>query len=213
MNRIAFATLGVSAITASAWGQMPAKPDERTLSDTYIYLLGRALTIRQEHIDRRGDRFACNAAITMFNNADLIGVDIFDDVDAKLSSALDVAPNAAEMQQKVRAIAAYVASSKEAHAAIDAQLRGIISQFKEDAFTKTSPNHWLCASTGGNCGAQYRRRTAVNFAGIWANGPSEVVYFIGTRDANERPLNGSNSYVMHFPADKLPDSVVDAIGR
>src|SRR5215831_3486756 len=121
MNRIAFATLGAIAITASAWGQTPAKPDERTLSDTYIYLLGRALTIRQEHIDRRGDRFACNAAITMFNNADLIGVDIFDDVDAKLSSALDVAPNAAEMQQKVRAIAAYVASSKEAHAAIDAQ--------------------------------------------------------------------------------------------
>jgi hypothetical protein len=69
----------------------------------------------------------------MFDNGDLIGADIFDDVDAKLSSALDVSPNAAaEMQQKVRAAAAYVESGKEARAAVDAQLRGIISQFKEE---------------------------------------------------------------------------------
>jgi hypothetical protein len=151
-------------------------------------------------------------AITMFDNTDLIGADIFDDVDARLSSALDVAPNAAEMQQKVRAVAAYVASGKEARAAIDTQLRPIIAQFKEDALTKTTPyvNHWLCANTGGNYGANYRLRTAANYAGIWANTPSEVVYFIGTRDANEQTLNGSNSYVMHFPADKLPELVADA---
>ena len=116
------------------------------------------------------------------------------------------------MQQKVRTVAAYAASSKEVRAAVDAQLRGIISQFKEDALTKTAPyrNHWLCGNIGGNYGADYRRRTAANYAGIWANSPSEAVYFIGTRDANEQLLNGSNSYVMHFPADKLPDSVVNA---
>jgi hypothetical protein len=116
------------------------------------------------------------------------------------------------MQQKVRAVAAYVASGKEARAAIDAQLRGIISQFKQDALTKTAPyvNHWLCVNAGGNYGADYFMRTAANYAGIWANASSEVVYFIGTRDANEQPLNGSNSYVMHFPANRLPDSVVDA---
>src|SRR5262249_7972169 len=125
-------------------------------------------------------------AITMFDNADLIGADIFSNVDAQLSSALDAAPHAAEMQQKVRAVAAYVASSKEARAAVDAQLRGIISQFKEDALIKTAPykNHWLCGDIGGNYGADYQRRTAANYAGIWANSPSEVVYFVGTRDAN-----------------------------
>jgi hypothetical protein len=37
------------------------KADEKTLSDAYIYLLGRALVIRQEHMDRRGDGFAYNA--------------------------------------------------------------------------------------------------------------------------------------------------------
>lgn len=347
MNKVVLATLCVVALTTSASAQMPsAKPDEKTLSDAYNYLLGRVLVIRQEHIDRRGDGFAYNTikynplgsadfvnpnfdvayleawfavdnrtpvlleipeikgryytaqildewgevivninertfpskpygkfalvkpgfvgaipvdaarielhsskakmlgrveikgdpdgavrlqqqfrattlgtpliapppAITMFDNADLIGADIFDDVDARLSSALDVAPNAAEMQQKVRAVAAYIQSSKEARAAIDAQLRPIISQFKEDALTKTAPyvNHWLCANSGGNYGANYRLRTVVNYVGIWANTPSEVVYFAATRDANEQPLNGSNSYIMHFPADRPPASVSDA---
>jgi hypothetical protein len=347
MKRIFLPILGLAAIAASAWAQTPpAKPEEKTLSDAYVYLLGRVLAIRQEHMDRRGDGFAYNAikynplgsadfvnpnfdvayfeawfavdnrtpvlleipeikgryytaqildewgevivninertfpskpygkfalvkpgfqgtipidaarielhsskakmlgrveikgdpdgavrlqqqfkatalgtpliapppAITMFDNTDLIGAEIFDDVDARLSSALDVAPNAAEMQQKVRAVAAYAASSKEARAEIDAQLRGVISQFKIDALTKSAPyrNHWLCANTGGNYGANYRLRTAANYVGIWANSPGEAVYFAGTRDANEQPLNGSNSYVMHFVADKLPESVVNA---
>jgi hypothetical protein len=347
MKRLVLATIGVVAITGSAWAETPSvKPDEKTLSDAYIYLLGRALVIRQEHMDRRGDAFAYNAikynplgsadfvnpnldvayfeawfavddrtpvlleipeikgryytaqildewgevivninertfpsksygkfalvkpgfqgtnpidaarielhsskakmlgrveikgdaegavqlqqqfkatalgtplippppAIAMFENTDLIGVEIFDDVDARLSSALDVAPNAAELQQKVRAVAAYVASGKVARAAIDAQLRPIISQFKADALTKTAPyrNHWLCANAGGNYGANYRLRTAANYAGIWANSSGEAVYFSAARDANEQPLAGSNSYVMHFPADRLPESVANA---
>ena len=61
MKRIVVATLGVAAITASAWAQTPpAKPDEKTVSDAYTYLLGRTLVIRQEHTDRRGAGFAYN---------------------------------------------------------------------------------------------------------------------------------------------------------
>jgi hypothetical protein len=62
MKKIVLAILGVVAITASAWAQTPpAKPDEKTLSEAYVYLLGRALVIRQEHIDLRRDAFAYNA--------------------------------------------------------------------------------------------------------------------------------------------------------
>jgi hypothetical protein len=50
----------------------------------------------------------------------------------------------------------------------------------------------------------------VSLMGIWANTGEEAVYFGAFRDANERPLDGSKSYVIHFPADGLPDSVVDA---
>jgi len=61
IKKIVLATLGVVAIT-SAWAQTPpAKPDEKTLADAYTYLLGRALVIRQEHMDRRGAGFAFNA--------------------------------------------------------------------------------------------------------------------------------------------------------
>jgi hypothetical protein len=66
----------------------------------------------------------------------------------------------------------------------------------------------LCGR-GGNYGANYFQRTTANYVGIWANNPA-AIYFGGTRDMSAQPLNGSNSYVMHFAADKLPQAVVDA---
>ena len=35
-------------------GSAATKPDPQTIADAYIYLLGRALIIRQEHVDLRG---------------------------------------------------------------------------------------------------------------------------------------------------------------
>jgi len=150
--------------------------------------------------------------MTMFDNKALIGAAIFDDVDRTLSSALDVAPNAAEMQQKVRAVAAHVASGAQAQRVVDAHIRRIVPEFIEYAFTKSAPyrNHWVGGSPVGNYGANYRLRTVANYAGIWANTIDEVIYFVAARDADEQALNGSNSYGMHFAADKLPYMVVNA---
>ena len=130
-----------------------------------------------------------------------------------LASALDVSPMAAEMQQKVRAVAAHVATGTGARSAVDTLLRGtVIPQFHEYVFTKSAPfrNHWVGAGETGNYGRNYRMRTTVNFAGIWANTTDEVIYFASTRDAEDRPLNGSSHYVLHFPANQLPESVVNA---
>jgi hypothetical protein len=150
--------------------------------------------------------------IPMFDNNSLIGVEIFDDADAKMASAMDVAPNAAEMQQKVRAVAAYVGSSQQARKDVDGLIRQYVPEFKAYAFAKSAPyrNHWVGGGTTGNYGKNFLLRTVVNYAGIWANTTDEVIYFVATRDANEQRLNGSNSYVMHFAADKLPDSAVNA---
>ena len=150
-------------------------------------------------------------ALPAFDNDSLIGVEIFDHVDA-LASALDVAPNAASMQQQVRAVAAHAASSPAARAAVDSVLREVIPEFKEYAFTRSAPyrNHWVGGGLIGNYNGNYWARTSVNYAGIWANLPDEAVYFIATRDADEKPLNGSNSYVIHFPVNQLPQTVVDA---
>jgi hypothetical protein len=153
-------------------------------------------------------------AIPMFDNKGLLGVEIFDNADATLASALDVAPNAAELQQKVRAVAAYAASSQEARAAVDAQIRTLVPEFQEYAFTKAMPyrNHWAGGggARAGNYGQDFWARASANFAGIWANTTDEVIYFAATRDADGQTLNGSHSYVMHFPADKLPQSAVNA---
>lgn len=156
---------------------------------------------------------AAPAPIEPFDNKALIGVPIFDDIDARLASALDVCPIAAEMQMKVRAVAAYVASGSEARAAVDRLLRGkIVPAFEVYAATKAAPyrNHWLGGATTGNYGKDYRLRTVVNYAGIWANTTDEAIYFVAARDSAEKTLAGSSSYVMHFPADRLPQSVVNA---
>ncbi len=117
------------------------------------------------------------------------------------------------MQQKVRVVAAYVQSGADGRSAVERALRDrIIPKFMEDALTKSAPyhNHWLGGGATGNYGRDYRLRTVVNYAGIWANTSDEVMYFVATRDADEKPLNGSDSYVIRFPADKLPQSVVNA---
>jgi hypothetical protein len=152
-------------------------------------------------------------ALSTFDNRDLIGVEIFERAEAILASALDVASNAAAMQQRVRAVAAHVASGKEGRAAVDKLLRDkIIPEFKVFATTKAADyrNHWLGGGSSGNYGANYRLRTMVSLMGIWGNTGEEVVYFGAFRDANEQPLDGSKGYIIHFPADGLPESVVNA---
>lgn len=151
-------------------------------------------------------------ALAAFDNKSLIGVDLFDNANGLLASALDVAPNAAELQAKVHAVANYVSSGKDARAAVTDQLKTIVPKFQEDVLTKTAPykNHWLCGAFGGNYGTKFEQRTAANYAGIWANNPAEAIYFPASRDSNEKLLDGSKNYVIHFPADALPEKVVDA---
>ncbi|HEY4136546.1 MAG TPA: DUF1214 domain-containing protein [Alphaproteobacteria bacterium] len=151
-------------------------------------------------------------AIPEFGNKDLLGVDIFDSADAIFSSALDVSPVAAEMQQKVRVIAAYAASGAQGRATVDRLLHErVVPEFQEYAFTKSAPyrNHWVGGAKAGNYGSDYRLRTVVNYAGIWANTMDEVLYFVATKDANEKALTGDNAYIIHFPADELPGNVVN----
>lgn len=62
----------------------------------------------------------------------------------------------------------------------------------------------------GNYGEEFWIRSTANLIGIWANNTHEVVYFIGTRDADGQALDGSNAYELHFPKDALPQDVVNA---
>lgn len=150
--------------------------------------------------------------VPAFNNAKLLGAEAFDNVDAVFASALDVSPVAARMQQEGRYVASYVASSQNARAEIDRLLHDKIDpDFVENAVARMGSvrNHWAGGAQTGNYGKDYKLRTAVNYAGIWANVTDEVIYFGASRDANDKPLDGSKSDVIHFPANSLPSSVVN----
>ena len=151
--------------------------------------------------------------IPMFDNKELMGVEIFDDLDARLASALDVAPIAGEMQQKARAVAAYVASGNDARTTVEKVVRGkAVKEFQVYATTAAMPvrNHWMGGGPAGNYGTNYWFRTMVNYGGIWGNTGNEVLYFTPVSDSEGQPLHGSKNYVIHFPADRLPQSVVEA---
>ncbi len=153
------------------------------------------------------------APMPLFGNDELIGVDIFNDVEAVLASALDVSPIAASMQQQVRAIAARVASDADERARVDKLIREtIVPRFKQYVFTQSGPyrNHWVGGAAAGNYGSDFHMRGAINYAGIWANNIGEVTYYVAMKDADGQPLDGDNAYAIHFPPDQLPDTVVDA---
>lgn len=151
-------------------------------------------------------------ALKDFSNADLAGVDIFDNVNALIASAADVSPKAAEQQQAARDVATRVQTDASTRAAVASQLQQIVvPEFKAYAVNDSAPsrNHWTGGGTVGHYGTDYRLRAAANYLGIWANVPDEVLYFIGTQDASGRTFDGGKNYVMSFPPDQLPSSVVD----
>jgi hypothetical protein len=152
------------------------------------------------------------APMASFGNKELIGVEIFDNVDAVIASAQDVSPVAAQMQAKVRDIG-QLAKTPEKRNALDKLIKEqVVPQFLAYAVTKSAvfKNHWLGGLGVGNFGANYWLRSSASLVGIWANSNDEVVYFVGTQDSEGQPLNGANDYVLEFPAANRPDAVVNA---
>jgi len=49
-----FFLLALWFVAMPARAQVPAKPDDRSVEEAYVYLLGRVLVIRQEHIADTG---------------------------------------------------------------------------------------------------------------------------------------------------------------
>jgi hypothetical protein len=147
-----------------------------------------------------------------FGNKELLGVEIFDNVDALLASAHDVSPVAAQVQAIARDIGRRT-KSPEQRASLDRLIKSeIVPEFLEFAVTKSGvfKNNWLATIGTGNYGTNYWIRTSANLVGLWANTNDEVVYFVATQDAQDQPLNGAHDYVLEFPAQNRPDAVVNS---
>lgn len=152
------------------------------------------------------------APMASFGNKELIGVELFDNVEAVLSSALDVSPIAAQMQAKVRDIGRQARDPGQRQALDKLIKEEVVPKFLNYAVTRSGVfrNNWLATLGTGNYGADYWKRTSANLVGLWANANDEVIYFVATRDADGQPLNGANDYVLEFSAANRPDAVVNA---
>lgn len=169
---------------------------------------------RQIRVTPLGEpKFPPAVQIPAFDHAQLVGVELFDATEDLLKSAPDVSPIAAQLQAQVRAVA-LAAKDPVQRAAIDQTLRHqVIPRFMRYATQEGGQvrNNWLgTAMILGNYGEEFWTRSGTNLIGIWANNSHEVIYFIGMRDADGRPLDGSNTYELHFPKDALPQDVVNA---
>ncbi len=66
-------------------------------------------------------------------------------------------------------------------------------------------NGWnMNTDTMGVYGNYYLKRAIVAMVGLGANQPEDAVYPLNVVDADGKPLNGANNYVMHFSKEELP---------
>lgn len=147
-----------------------------------------------------------------FGNKELAGVEMFDHADEIIDSALDVSPLAPQMQARARHYQ-QLAKDPAQRAALTQLLRDkVVPGFLGFAVTKSGKfqNNWLATIGTGTYGSDYRKRTAANLVGLWANTNAEVVYYVVTKDADGKPLNGDNAYVLKFAGNERPEAMVNA---
>jgi len=153
--------------------------------------------------------------IPMFTNDSPITVDAFNKptVIEVLAGAPDAMRSSDAFQARVLEIADLVEGSEADRNAVDEVIRTqawpAIIEFIRSYGDKRGG--WI--STTGKptgFGDDYWFRAAANFAGIWWNANTEVVYYIGEKDSTGGDLNGSNQYLLHYQPEDLPGLHVNA---
>jgi hypothetical protein len=77
----------------------------------------------------------------------------------------------------------------------------IMGHFKEAGRME---NGWTFSTKTGLYGTEYLQRAFITAIGLGANRPQDAVYPTSEVDAEGKPYNGSNKYVMHFDKGQLP---------
>src|SRR5262245_46300987 len=138
--------------------------------------------------------------ITLFENDQLPRVESFNKADAILASDRDINPGMEPLQAKARAIAKAARDVEELQRIDGVIVKQAIPQFlKALQSLGTTRNGWSRPTTIGNYGSDYRTRSLVNYAGIWANNTKEVVYFKTNTDGKGQSLDGAKTYSVTFP--------------
>ena len=116
------------------------------------------------------------------------------------------------LKQIAEKVSAYITSSDSNAVAVDSVIENkAIPEFINYAVTKAGvfKNGWLAPLEAGNYNGNYWTRTSANFVGIWANTAEEVIYYMAGQDADEKPLEGGESYMLRFEKQNLPNENVN----
>ena len=143
----------------------------------------------------------------MFDLGKLPGVEAFESAVVALDSEADINPGMETLAANTRAIAGAVKDPAE-RARVDRVIKErAFADFAKGASIighGTIKNNWVRPRVCGAFEDDWMARTAVNFAGIWANTTEEVLYYKGGKDNNGEQLDSDNTYTLTFPADDLP---------
>jgi hypothetical protein len=77
----------------------------------------------------------------------------------------------------------------------------IMAHFKKAG---TFENGWIFTTQTGVYGTDYLQRALVTAIGLGANRPQDAVYPTSEEDADGKPYEGANKYVMHFDKGRMP---------
>ncbi|MBH0188798.1 MAG: DUF1254 domain-containing protein [Nitrospira sp.] len=128
------------------------------------------------------------APMATFGNEELIGVELFDNVEAVLTSATDVSPIATQMQAKVRGVAQQAIDPKLRHILDQFIKREVVPQFLKYAVSQSGvfKNNWLGTLGTGNYGSDYWKRSSANLIGLGSYGPLRVRQFVQDTEHRRR---------------------------
>lgn len=65
-------------------------------------------------------------------------------------------------------------------------------------------NGWTFTTRTGEYGTEYLKRAMITFYGLGANRPQDAVYPTSVTDADGKPYDGANNYVIHFAKGQMP---------
>jgi hypothetical protein len=89
-------------------------------------------------------------------------------------------------------------------AAVDANAGLVADLFQFRNIGLPLPGHWSTQRNGARFGTDYLSRTAMGKANIFVNTPEETTYFYQDLDEHGERLDGSRSYAVTFPPNRLP---------
>jgi hypothetical protein len=150
-------------------------------------------------------------AVPEFTPAAPIRAEIFDHVSDVLATCPDPMPKSPEFQALANNVASYVKSSAAARTRVDdlIRTRAIPEFFAGTKGFGTQKGGWSVSYVVGKFGDDVMARDIINYGGLWANVTSEAIYFVGQKDGDGQPLDGSKTYEIRFPKGGKPDAHVD----